>query len=105
LALLDTGAAVSALTAPAMIRLGIEPAGLAADPAQTAAGIGPRPVTLHLHRFRSLEVAGEVVDRPLIWVGPLSVFPAIGMLLGADWLAHRRVWISYATTQMFVAAH
>jgi hypothetical protein len=26
------------------------------------------------------------------------------MLLGADWLMGRRVWISYATNQLFVMA-
>jgi hypothetical protein len=25
------------------------------------------------------------------------------MLLGADWLAHRRIWVSFATRQLFVA--
>jgi hypothetical protein len=104
-AMLDTGAAFSALTAPAMIRLGLEPAGLAAEPARITGGVGVRGITLHLHRFRSLQVAGEAVDPPSIWVGPLSTLPGIGMLLGADWLANRRVWISYATGQLFVADH
>jgi hypothetical protein len=26
------------------------------------------------------------------------------MLLGADWLATRRIWISYATRQLFFSA-
>jgi hypothetical protein len=29
--------------------------------------------------------------------------PIVDMLLGADWLAQLRVWISYATRQLFVA--
>jgi hypothetical protein len=102
-AMLDTGAAFSSLTAAAMIRLGLDPAGLAADPALTAGGVGFRGVPVRLHRFRSLEIAGEVMDPPLIWVGPMSTSPGIGMLLGEDWLAKRRIWISYATSQVFVA--
>jgi hypothetical protein len=39
----------------------------------------------------------------VIWVAPIRLTPIVDMLLGADWLAARRVWISYATRQLFVA--
>jgi hypothetical protein len=29
--------------------------------------------------------------------------PVVDMLLGADWLGARHVWLSFATRQMFVA--
>jgi hypothetical protein len=29
--------------------------------------------------------------------------PIVDLLLGADWLAQRRVWLSFATRQVFVA--
>jgi hypothetical protein len=29
--------------------------------------------------------------------------PIVDMLLGTDWLRSRRVWLSFATKQMFVA--
>jgi hypothetical protein len=103
-ALLDTGAGFSMLSVPAMIRLGMRPADLASDPTLVAGGVGARRVIVHLHRFRSVEIAGESVDPPLIFVGPLSV-PGVGMMLGEDWLASRRIWISYATKQVFVAGH
>jgi hypothetical protein len=104
-ALLDSGSAASLLGAPGMIRLGLQLASLAADPADTISGLGPRSVTIHLHRFRLLDVGGETLQTPVIWVAPMRLPLFVGMLLGADWLANRRVWISYATRQLFVAGH
>jgi hypothetical protein len=37
-------------------------------------------------------------------VAPIQLSPISDMLLGADWLMGRRVWISYATNQLFVMA-
>jgi hypothetical protein len=33
----------------------------------------------------------------------VRVVPIVDMLLGADWLQMRRVWLSFATKQVFVA--
>ncbi|WP_428485036.1 retroviral-like aspartic protease family protein [Rhodopila sp.] len=102
-ALLDTGASSSLLGAPGMFRLGLEPARLGADQADQVSGLGPRIVTMRRHRFDTLRVGSQTIDRPLIWVGPIRLTPIVDMLLGADWLAGRRVWISYATRQLFMA--
>ena len=40
---------------------------------------------------------------PTLWVASVRVVPIVDMLLGADWLGSRRVWLSFATKQMFVA--
>lgn len=102
-ALLDSGASASLLAAPGIYRMGIDPASLVADPAERISGLGPRAITVHRHRFHMLEVGGGVVDSPMIWVEPIRLTPIVDMLLGADWLATRRVWISFATHQLFVA--
>jgi len=102
-ALLDTGSSTSLLAAPGMFRLGLQPTSLAADPAGTINGLGRHPVVMHLHRFRSLQVGPQVVDAPSLWVAPAHLSPIVDMLLGVDWLAGRRIWISYATQQIFVA--
>jgi hypothetical protein len=102
-ALLDTGASSSLLAAPGLFRLGMQPAGLAGDPADQVSGLGPRMVTMHRHGFRTLRVGGQTTDSPVIWVAPVHLTPIVDMLLGADWLAVRRVWISFATRQLFVA--
>jgi Aspartyl protease len=102
-ALLDTGASASLLGAPGLFRLGLQPANLAGDPADQVSGLGPHVVTMHRHIFRSLRVGGQTIDQPVIWVAPVHLTPIVDMLLGADWLAARRVWISFSTRQLFVA--
>jgi hypothetical protein len=102
-ALLDTGASSSLLAAPGMFRVGLQLAGTAGDPADQVTGLGPRAVTMHRHTFRSLRIGDQIIDAPAIWVAPIRLTPIVDMLLGADWLAARRVWISYATRQLFVA--
>jgi hypothetical protein len=59
---------------------------------------------VHRHQFKELQVGNETVEKPSLWVEPLHLSPIADMLLGADWLAARRVWISFATSQLFVAA-
>jgi hypothetical protein len=102
-ALLDSGSGASLVGAPGMIRLGLQLPGLAADPTTTISGLGAHAVPIHLHRFGSLDVGGEVLETPVVWVAPMRLPLFVDMLLGADWLADRRVWISYATSQLFVA--
>lgn len=102
-ALLDTGASASLLGAPGMFKLGLTQGTLNADPANTISGLGPRSVTVRRHRFQALRVGNDVSDAPSIWVEPIRPTPIVDMLLGADWLAARHVWISFATRQLFVA--
>lgn len=102
-ALLDTGASTSLIGAPGIYRLGLTSAAMSGDPANQIGGLGPRLRTVHLHRFGSIKVGEQTTDSPSIWVEPVRLTPIVDMLLGADWLAGRRVWISFATRQMFVA--
>lgn len=101
--LLDTGAGASLVTAPGMMRLGLTAAGLAGDPQGATHGIGPFPVRMYRHRFASLSVGGEAVRDPSLWVAEIRVLPVVDLILGTDWLGSRRVWLSYATAQVFVA--
>ncbi|MEJ0019935.1 MAG: retroviral-like aspartic protease family protein [Acetobacteraceae bacterium] len=102
-ALLDSGATASLVTAPGMVRLGLTPEILAQDPAGMAAGIGPAAVPMRRHRFAEMRVGRDVTRDPALWVAPVRVVPIVDMLLGADWLRSRRVWLSFATKQIFVA--
>ena len=102
-ALLDTGASRSMVAAPGLFRLGLQAGGLTDDPAEQVSGAGARIVTMHRHTFRSLRVGNETIAAPVIWVAPVQLTPIVDMLLGADWLAERRIWVSYSTTQLFVA--
>ncbi|HVC58793.1 MAG TPA: retroviral-like aspartic protease family protein [Acetobacteraceae bacterium] len=101
-ALLDTGASESMVTLPGMIRLGLTPALLAGDPAATVRGIGRQAPEMRRHRFASLQIGSETLRNPVLWVAPVRVVPIVDALLGADWLAmQRRVWISFAASQVF----
>ncbi len=101
-ALLDTGASASLISTPGMFRLGLQEANVRGDPATQVSGLGPHTVTMYRHPFQSLQVGGEAIQAPVIWVAPVHLTPIVDMLLGADWVAGRRVWISYATRQVFV---
>lgn len=100
-ALLDTGAAVTTVTNEAAASVGVTALTLEQDRAVGMVGSGSGVGTAHLHRFRSLDVAGQVYQGPLLAVAPLPVSNA-EMLLGMDWISSRRLFLSYATHQLFV---
>jgi len=102
-ALLDTGASGSLLGAAGIVRTRVDVAGPGSDPTDQVSGLGPHIVTMRRHQFHSLSVGGQIVQSPLVWVAPVHLTPIVDMLLGADWLAARRVWISYATHQLFMS--
>lgn len=103
-ALIDTGASGSLLTASGIVRMGLSPALLARDPGGNGHGVGPEAVPMRLHRFVTEQVGSEVIRAPSIWVASVHVVPIVDMLLGADWLRSRHVWLSFTTKQVFVAA-
>lgn len=100
-AMLDTGASSSVLDSAAAQKLGLTAAQLAKEPSGRGFGAAGVDFTRTQHRFREMVVGSErfadieltVLDRTL---------PEADMLLGEDYLARRRVWISYRTRQMFV---
>ena len=100
-ALLDSGAGQTLVAAPGMARLGLGLDRLSGDPSQIVSGMGPHTVTMWHHRFAALRVGGETFNAPLFLVAQIQLNPISDMLLGADWLMGRRVWISYATNQLF----
>lgn len=101
-ALLDTGAGVTVLAAPGMSRLGLTVEALGQSPKMHASGLGPKVVSGWSHRFRTMRIGPDTMPAPALWVAPIRLKPIVDMLLGADWLAERRVWISFATAQVFV---
>ena len=102
-ALVDSGASASLITAAGMVRLGLGPSLLTRDPGGSGSGVGPAAVPMRLHRFAELRVGPDTTRNLPLWVASVHVVPIVDMLLGADWLAPRRVWLSFATRQMFVA--
>jgi len=100
-ALIDTGATNSILTPQAAARVGVLESALATDQVGQTRGASNRVVQIRIHRFDTLRIAGETFNNPMLLVGPLP--GGIDMLLGADYLRNHRVWLSYATSRVFVA--
>ena len=75
--------------------IGIDGAAAAADAPAASHGIGPQAVAGWRHRFRSLVIGPFVWTAPTLTVAHVRFAPTSEMLLGADWLAGRRVWISF----------
>jgi predicted aspartyl protease len=93
-ALLDSGASASVLDRKAAARLGVTPAMMAQE--SKGEGFGAAGVNFQrtLHRFRSLEIAGERFDSPKLSVLDRDLHDA-DMLLGLDWLRNHHVLISF----------
>jgi predicted aspartyl protease len=100
-ALLDSGASRTLVAAPGMARLGLGIDRLRGDSSQIVSGVGPHTVTMWQHRFRELRIGDETFAQPMFLVAPIEIRPISDMLLGADWLMRHRIWISYATSQLF----
>jgi predicted aspartyl protease len=100
-ALLDTGARTSMVTQQAARTLGVTDAMLAGDEERTGGGVGRASVSMRRHRFATLSLPG-VVDRDVALNVADVALPGAEMLLGADFLGRRQVWISYATGRLFL---
>lgn len=100
-ALFDSGARVTVMGSDAAGRLGVDAAALARDPAGTSHGVDMHEVPFWLHHFAEFRVGGELFRDRAIGIAGLRLH-GDGMLLGADYLAPRRVWLSYATGRLFV---
>jgi clan AA aspartic protease (TIGR02281 family) len=102
-AILDTGAAGTIMTRQAAARLGVTPALLALDSADTGHGVDMNDIPVRRHRFASVRIGRELFrDVPLAVADVQLGGP--DMLLGFDYLRQRRAWISYATGRMYVQA-
>jgi len=100
---IDTGSSIGLLTASGIDRMGLSAEVLAHDPGGAASGVGRFAVAMHHHRFATLQIGSERIAAPSVWAARVHVLPIVDLLLGGDWLRGRRVWFSYATSQIFVA--
>lgn len=101
-AFIDTGAESSAVDAGAALALGVSGAALNHDPVADLRGAGSELVKSRAHRFARLEIGGETLRDRVIVVTNLRLQDA-DLVLGVDFLRSRRVWLSYASHQIFLA--
>jgi predicted aspartyl protease len=100
-ALIDWGARFSTITIATATALGVTPGMLALDRPGSSHGVDQNELPVHAHRFTELSIGAGTFRNIAIQVADLQVTD-VGMLLGADYVRSRRVWLSYATEQMFV---
>jgi predicted aspartyl protease len=100
-ALLDSGANSTQITESSAARLGVDAVAMAHDPASQAMGVDQTRLSMHRHRFPDMVVGAEHFPSVVLSVGAVQV-PNADMLLGADFLRSRRVWLSYTTQQVFI---
>jgi len=98
----DTGAEYSLVSTRAAQEAGVSAAMLARDPPAALAVVGPDQLTARVHRFREIGLGAETYPNPVL---PVIAFPTPGMdgLLGMNYLRRNRIWLSYASGQVFVA--
>lgn len=99
-ALLDTGARTTLLARETAAQLGLSAATLARDPSRVGIGIGLADIGVRQHRFTDLGLPGAIEHDVPANVADLRL-PGVAMLLGADYLGRRHVWISYATDRLY----
>ncbi len=101
-AIIDTGAQLSFVAASAARAGGVTDAALSRDRTMTAAGAAGEHLAAHLHRFSRLEVGGEILRDPELLVAEIALRDA-DVVLGADFLRTRRLWLSYGAQKVFLA--
>jgi predicted aspartyl protease len=100
-ALIDWGASSTVLNGAVAARLGVTPEMLQVDPAGHSNGADRNEIEYHVHRFSEIRIGNGVFHQVRIEVAPIQTRD-VDMLLGLDYAKTRRVWLSYATGQLFV---
>jgi predicted aspartyl protease len=99
---IDTGAQLSVISSKAALALGVTETVLARDRATVTLGAAAERLNSHLHQFSRLEVGGEAVRNPTLIIADVNLRDA-DLILGIDFLASRRIWLSYASQQIFLS--
>jgi predicted aspartyl protease len=100
-AVVDWGARSTTITDAVAAGVGVTPDMLASDRTGSTWGIDQTHRTVRLHKFSEVKIGGETFHNVTLPVADLRLREA-GMLLGADYMRKRRIWLSYSTRQMFV---
>jgi predicted aspartyl protease len=97
-ALLDTGAQLSLVRAGAV---GLPAEAAAGERTIAMTGVGPTRRHAYLHRFHSFKVGDDAFAAPNVIVLD-DVGLNFDIILGMDYLAHRRVFLSFSTDRLYV---
>jgi predicted aspartyl protease len=99
-AIFDSGAQHSIIDERSAAKAGVDAKTLMGDPVSTIHGVNAE-ASSHLHRFAQLSIGNETLAHPTLLVAKLDLVDA-DLILGADYLASHRVWLSYGSHQIFI---
>jgi hypothetical protein len=100
--ILDTGAQATTIGVGMAKRLGLTPEVMARDPVVWHHGAGPDLREARLHRFSLLQIGLAAVPEPILSVLPTDA--GVGdALVGEDFIDGRRIWLSFASREVFIA--
>ncbi len=102
--MLDTGASYTMVGLAPARDAGATAAALRADPVRRAQTISESGLAMRQRQFRSLKIGNDVLDRPVLQVADLPPY-AGELIIGGDYLATRRIWLSLVTGQAFVTTN
>lgn len=101
--LLDTGTSMTTLSFAAAQDARITPGMLRNAPAVRGQSMNPEGVLVRARRFRSLRVGPDEMSNPVLAIADLP--PLAGdVVVGSDYLATRRLWISVLLGRVYVTA-
>ncbi|MUG77847.1 retroviral-like aspartic protease family protein [Commensalibacter melissae] len=98
-ALIDSGARSRIVALQKVKEMGIHEDELATRPGGLASSIGSKEVVYHWYQFKRFEIGGQVEIKPTLTVSPLH--DEADMLIGSDWFALNKIWISYKREKLY----
>jgi len=101
-AMLDTGSPQSIMSHQGAIAAGATSAQLQADPEESIAGLNGRQRQMVRHRFGDVAIGEEEMRGFSVLVGTHYNRTDDAMILGADYLAKRHLWLSLTTNALFI---
>jgi predicted aspartyl protease len=99
-AVLDTGAQRTTITARAAERIGLSGAALTDDRPIIVRGAAAEQVPSRIYKFSHLKIGDLAIFEPEIVVANVNLGPA-DLVFGMDFLRTHRVWISHGARQIF----
>jgi TonB family protein len=97
----DTGAPETLLSYSAALDTGVTAGELDTDPVKTISGMNGHERRMRIHGFKDLAIGQEELrDQPLL-VSPAFDRRDWPMVLGMDYIAKHRFWLSYSTASLY----
>jgi predicted aspartyl protease len=101
-ALLDTGASITIVNQSAALRMGMPEVVLTQPAVGQVHGAGQERLDMRVHRFSSLRIGQEVLRDVPVGIAATPAADPFSLVIGQNYMATRRLWLSYATRRLYV---